>query len=108
MDVLKCKSVDGVLKEMFVFAIVYNLVRLTMLKAARRQQTEPDRVSFIDALRWLCHASPGKSLCELLVNPRRQGRIEPRVIKRRPKKYTLMKQPRTELRKRLKRQRHAA
>lgn len=108
MDVLKCKSVDGVLKEMFVFAIVYNLVRLTMLKAARRQQTEPDRISFIDTLRWLCHASPGEPLCELIVNPRRQGRIEPRVIKRRLKEYDLMKQPRAKLRKRLKRQRHAA
>ena len=28
MDVLKCKNVDGVMKELMVYAIVYNLVRL--------------------------------------------------------------------------------
>jgi hypothetical protein len=30
MDVLHCKTVPGVLKELTVFAIVYNLVRLVM------------------------------------------------------------------------------
>lgn len=108
MDVLKCKSVDGILKEALVFGIVYNLVRLTMLKAGRRQQTMPDRVSFIDALRWLCHASPGQPLRELLVNPLRPHRFEPRVVKRRLDTYLLMKQPRAELRKRLQKQQHAA
>lgn len=108
MDVLKCKSVDGVLKEMFMFAIAYNLVRLVMLQAGRRQQIAPDRVSFVDALRWLRHASPGKPLPELLVNPLRPDRIEPRVIKRRLKEYDLMKQPRAELRKRLRKRRDAA
>ena len=28
MEVLHCKSVDGVLKELYMFAIAYNLVRL--------------------------------------------------------------------------------
>ena len=27
MDVLKCKTVEGVLKELQVFALIYNLVR---------------------------------------------------------------------------------
>ena len=108
MDVLKCKSVDGVLKEMFVFAVIYNLVRLAMLKAARRQRVAPDRVSFIDALRWLRHASPGQPLRELLINPLRPHRFEPRVVKRRFDSYLLMTQPRTALRKRLQKQPHAA
>ena len=30
LDVLKCKTVDGVLKELIVFALIYNLVRLVM------------------------------------------------------------------------------
>jgi IS4 transposase len=30
IDVLHCKSVSGVLKELTIFAIVYNLVRLVM------------------------------------------------------------------------------
>ena len=56
MDVLRCKSVDGVLKELMVYAIVYNLVRLVMKEAARRQRVAVERISFIDALRgcWKC------------------------------------------------------
>ena len=53
MDVLKCKTVDGVLKELTVYAMVYNLVRVVMLEAARRQGREVERISFVDALRWL-------------------------------------------------------
>jgi hypothetical protein len=40
----------------------------------------------------------------LIVNPRRLGRIEPRVRKRRPKQYPLMKRPRHELKQTLLRQ----
>ena len=49
LDVLKCKTVDGVLKELIVFALIYNLVRLVMGQAARRQHVDIDRISFIDA-----------------------------------------------------------
>ena len=56
MDVLKCKTVDGVLKELTVYALVYNLVRVVMLEAARRQGREVERISFVDALRWLADA----------------------------------------------------
>jgi hypothetical protein len=37
----------------------------------------------------------------LRVNPKRPGRVEPRVRKRRPKQYPLMKKPRSALRKQL-------
>ncbi len=30
MDVLKCQTVEGVLKELTVYALVYNLVRAVM------------------------------------------------------------------------------
>lgn len=36
MDALKCKSEEGVLKELHVFAIAYNLVRVAMSEAASR------------------------------------------------------------------------
>jgi hypothetical protein len=98
MDVLKCKSEQGVLKELTVYAIVYNLVRLVMVEAARRQGVEVERLSFVDALRWLIEAQPGDELPKLVVNPERPGRVEPRVRKRRPKQYPLMKKPRSELR----------
>lgn len=101
MDVLRCKSVDGVLKELMVYAIVYNLVRLVMKEAARRQRVAVERISFIDALRWLLEAQPGEPMPRLVVNPLRPGRVEPRVRKRRPKEYPVMKKPRQELRKAL-------
>lgn len=65
-----------------------------MLEAAARQKVPPDRISFIDALRWLCSVTLGQGLATLVVNPDRRGRAEPRVAKRRPKQYPLMNQPR--------------
>jgi hypothetical protein len=101
MDVLRCKTVDGVQKELLMFALVYNLIRLVMLAAAEKQDVPLARVSFIDALRWLEEACWHRPALELVVNPDRPGRCEPRVKKRRPKQYTLMKLPRDELRKQL-------
>ena len=98
MDVLRCKTVRGVMKELTMFLLVYNLVRMTMLEAARRQEVPIERISFVDALRWLATAEPGDELPELVVNPRRPGRVEPRVRKRRPKQFDLMKRPRDVLR----------
>ena len=99
MDVLKCKTIDGVLKELTVYAIVYNLIRVVMVEAARRQGVDVERISFVDAMRWLAQATPGDELPELVVNPDRPGRYEPRVRKRRPKQYPLMTRPRSVLRK---------
>ena len=101
MDVLRCMTVEGVLKELMVFAIIYNLVRVVMVEAARRQNVDVDRISFIDALRWLVVARPRAFLVRLIVNPERPGRVEPRVKKRRPKQYDLMMEPRSVLRNRL-------
>jgi hypothetical protein len=101
MDVLKCKRVDGVLKELTMYAIAYNLVRVTMCQAAAGQGVEVERISFIDALRWLSDGGEETELPELVVNPARPDRYEPRVRKRRPKPYPLMKKPRAELRKML-------
>jgi hypothetical protein len=97
LDVLKCQKEAGVRKEICMLVLVYNLVRLVMLEASRRQHVEPDRISFIDALRWLTTARPKEELRPLIVNHRRH-RFEPRVRKRRPKQYPLMKRPRAELR----------
>lgn len=98
MDVLHCKTVPGVLKELTMFLLVYNLVRMVMLEAARRQDVPVERISFVDALRWLATARPGDELPELVINPARRGRAEPRVRKRRPKQFPLMRQPRHVLR----------
>jgi hypothetical protein len=108
MDVLKGQKLETVMKEMFVFVLVYNLVRLVVLKSARHQRVAPHRISFIDALRWLQPPKPTCGLPELIVNPVRSGRLEPRCIKRRMKEYNLMTSPRRELRKRLKKRLDAA
>ena len=99
LDVLKCKTVDGVLKELQVFALIYNMVRQVMLLAATHQKVDVRRISVIDAMRWLQTAQPGDALPELVVNPHRPNRLEPRVKKRRPKGYPLMRKPRRELKK---------
>lgn len=97
MDVLRSKTVDGIHKELCMIALVYNLVRLVMLEAARRQKVPPDRISFVDALRWLTNAQADEPLGTLIVRPVRP-RVEPRVRKRRPKQYDLMNKPRAEMR----------
>lgn len=98
MDVLHCKTPDGVLKELWVFVLVYNQIRLLMLEAARRQKVDPDRVSFIDARDCLRHRPPETPMPVLIVNPKRPNRDEPRVIKRPKDCYTYMTQPRHKLR----------
>jgi hypothetical protein len=42
-----------VLKELTVFAIVYNLVRMVMWHSVTLQRIGVERISFLDALRWL-------------------------------------------------------
>jgi Transposase DDE domain len=101
MDVLHCKTVPGVLKELTVFAIVYNLVRLVMCQSATLQQIGVERISFLDALRWLGAPSTGMPLEALVVNPARPYRVEPRAKKRRPKPFPLMITPRHALRQQL-------
>jgi len=101
MEVLRCHTVEGVLKELAMFALVYNLVRLVMLEAAHRQEVAVERISFVDALRWLRAAEPGSPLTALVVLPYRPERLEPRVLKRRPKPYGRMTRPRGEMRKSL-------
>jgi hypothetical protein len=100
MEVLRCETEAGVRKELTLFAVVYNLVRVVMLEAGRRQGVPADRISFVDALRWL-RSSPGTPLPPLVVNPDKRDRVEPRCQKRRGKNYPFMIHPRATLRKRI-------
>jgi len=95
---VKCRTPDGVERELIVYCLVYNLVHATTLAAARRQRVDADRVSFIDALRWLQTAGAGEALPDLIVNPLRPDRHEPRVIKDLQDTYRKMTRPRRELR----------
>jgi hypothetical protein len=104
MRKVKSQTADGVLKELAVYALVFNLVHAVMLEAARKQKVTPDRISFIDAVRWLISADPGEALPALVVNPLRPNRHEPRVIKDLQDTYRKMTKPRNKLRKDLKKQ----
>lgn len=100
MDELKCKTLAGVRKERAVFLLVYNLIRLIMLRAARRQNVNVNRLSFADTLAWLRHGDI-TAQAEIKINPPRPGRLEPRVRKRAKKQYPYMTQPRATLKSQL-------
>ena len=70
MDVLKCKTVDGVLKELAIFALVYNLVRSVAVRGGEASGGEADRVSFVDAVRWL-RGAEGERRCRSWWSTRR-------------------------------------
>lgn len=97
-DVLHGQTVLGVPKELLICAILYNLVRLVMRQSAIQQEVDVERISFLDALRWLGAPDTGVPLALFRVNPVRPHRVEPRVKKRRPKAFPVMSKPRRLLR----------
>jgi len=117
MDTLRCKTVAGVERELIMYALAYNLVRMEMVRAGRVQQVEPERISFVDALRAVraradgtpapSHTARGTPV-QLVVNPIRADRVEPRAVKRRPKQHRLLTMPRARARQLLVRQHFAA
>lgn len=95
MNSLHCTTVDGVMRELLMFALVYNAVCAVMGEAARRQGVPIDRLSFIDALRWMRLSAEQPEFPTLKVNPRRPGRPHPRVLKRRLR-YPRLQAPRSQ------------
>ena len=111
MRVLRCRTVNGVRKELIMYAITYNLIRLTMFRAGQHQAIDALRISLVDALRWLqsvlrpARVPKASRDCmhppPLLVNPHRPDRLEPRMTKRRPQQMDYLTVPRHVARKRL-------
>ncbi len=102
MDVLRCQTSEGVRKELLMYGIVYNLVRTLMLEAGVRQGVPPERISFIDVVRYVATGQVDlDNLPRFIVNPYRPGRLQPRVVKRRPKQYPWLTYPRSEMVKRM-------
>jgi hypothetical protein len=98
MAVWHGQTVPGVLKELTLLAIVYNLVRMVIWHSATLQHIAVERMSLLNTLRWLSAPSTRMPLMALIVNPARPHRVEPRVKKRRPKSFPFMITPRQELR----------
>ena len=101
MAVLHGQTVPGVLKALTMFAIVYTLVRIVMLRSATLRHSAVERISCLDALRWLGAPGTRVLLSAFIVNPTRPYRVEPRVKKRRPKSVPFMIKPRQDLRQQL-------
>lgn len=107
METLSCKTPQMGEKEMWVYLLAYNLIRLIMLQSALLTDVLPRSLSFKHTLQlWLAggdalsHSDGNETATEFLalVAERtvgnRPGRIEPRAIKRRPKPYPLLMQTR--------------
>ena len=96
MRVLRAKSVAGVERELLAFALVYNAICAVLTVIAVHLETTPERVSVLDVLRMLRHGLADLVVTTIVVNPDRPGRIQPRLVKRRPLQYSLMTRPRAE------------
>ena len=117
MDVLRCKSPALVRKEFWAHLLAANLIRGMMAEAARRHGPSPRQLSFQGARQMiggfrveLNRAAPGRvaglvgvmlgAMATLRVGDR-PDRVEPRVVKRRPKAYPRMQEPREVFKERL-------
>lgn len=112
MDVLSCQTPDMVEKEIWVYLLAYNLIRMIMVESALLCDIIPRQLSFKHTIQlWISYrqqvGSEDIDLKQteeflLLVGKLRVGnrvrRTEPRVLKRRPKTYPMMTKPRSVLR----------
>lgn len=113
MDVLRCKTPEMVRREVWTCLLAYNLIRQTMLEAARKSGSSPRQLSFTAAMQtigasWfvvVLDESVAPSLVEVELTHlaahkvgNRPDRVEPRAVKRRPKQHRLLTKPRDEAR----------
>jgi hypothetical protein len=106
MDLLSGKTPAMAEKEIWVYLLAYNLIRLLMAQAAHLTDRLPSTLSFKHTLQvwigWDHHVGTDRDdklrgLFLLIAEQRvgnRPGRIEPRAVKRRPKPFALLTQPR--------------
>jgi hypothetical protein len=107
MEQLRCKTPEMAIKELWVYLLAYNLIRLLMAQAALLADQIPRQLSFKHTVQlWIVwqqragntsDAVAIHALLVLIAQPRvglRPGRIEPRARKRRPKPFPLLTQPR--------------
>ena len=103
MEVLSCRSPDMVEKELWVYLLAYNIVRLLMAQGAVEHGVLPRQLSFKHTaqlwVQWQVSAREDTpALLPRLIGQVRVGnrptRMEPRARKRRPKSYQWLKVPR--------------
>lgn len=106
MDLLRAKSPSMIYKEVWAHFFGYNLIRKTMVHAAKRCNKKPRQLSFKFTMQIIFAFETGhldgkqyEVLLEKVMTTRvgyRPNRHEPRKIKRRPKKNNFMTKPRSE------------
>lgn len=109
METLSCKTPMMAEKEMWVYLLAYNLIRIIMAQSAALADVLPRALSFKHTLQlWLAWSRQPvptyepyylTQLFELIAARRvgnRPGRIEPRAVKRRPKPTSLLTRTRHE------------
>lgn len=120
MDILRCKTPELVHKEIWTHVLAYNLIRTIMAQAASKYSIEPRRISFKGAIQTLEAFQPLIAIQGNSDSPRRRilyqqllnaiathrvadrpDRVEPRLRKRRPKKYDSMLEPRSILKRKM-------
>jgi hypothetical protein len=118
METLSCKTPEMNEKEMWVYFLAYNLIRLLMCQSAFLADLLPRQISFKHTLQlWLAWNQRGAcdypeiegQLFVLIAQQRvgnRPGRIEPRVVKRRPKAYSLLRESRAKAREKIRKNGH--
>ena len=107
MEKLSCKTPQMIEKEMGVYFLAYNLIRLLMAQAATLADLLPRQSSFKPTVQlWLAWSQQTYALVSegsqthlfILIAPvtvgNRPGRVEPRAVKRRPKPFPLLMKPR--------------
>lgn len=103
MEKLRCKTPEMAIKELWVYLLAYNLIRLLMAQAALLADQIPRQLSFKHTVQiWIAWQQRGSgthdpvsinALLVLIAEPRvglRPGRLEPRALKRRPKPFPLL------------------
>jgi hypothetical protein len=115
LDRMTCKTPAMNEKQWWVGLLAYNLIRLLMLRSATLADVLPRQLSFKHSVQlWLAWSqcglppdeTPIQCLLVLMAQKRvgkRPGRIEPRVVKRRPKPFPLLTQPRSLAREKVRR-----
>jgi hypothetical protein len=119
MEHLRCRTPEMAIKELWVYLLAYNLIRLLMAQSALLADQIPRQLSFKHAVQiWLAWQQRGGD-CEdgerfhailiLIAQPRvglRSGRIEPRALKRRLKPFALLTEPRASAKARIREHGH--
>jgi hypothetical protein len=108
METLSCRTPAMAEKEIWVYLLAYNLIRLLMAQAAFLADRLPRQLSFKHTVQiwiaWRQNAANGyddsglTGLFILIAQRKvgnRPGRIEPRAVKRRPKPLPFLTKPRS-------------